>query len=158
MIQKIFKICLFVFLAIFQITIMPHLAIYYAWPNLVLIISVLLLLFDDVWSAFYLAAIGGIVLDLTGNLPMGANTIFLICFIYLLKYVISKYFSETNFFTIFLLTFISSVVFDLYSFLLLYRPPSATIFIDSLYGSILASVIFAFYNQKSRQSIIKIGG
>lgn len=158
MIRKIQTICLFIILGILQVTFMPYLAIHTVWPNIILVIAVLLLLLDSFNDALLLAGIGGIIEDLTGKIPMGLNTIFLIGLIILLKITSRKFFPETNTIIVFVVTFTTSIIFSEFNYLILKRPPDLYLIYEGLYAAILGEIIFYFLVAKVREknTIIKI--
>lgn len=158
MIKNIIKILAIVIVALLQITLMPYLAINGIWPNLVLIAAILLLLFGYQKDAFYMAGIGGIILDLTGILPMGLNTIFLISLVFLIKIIDQKYFPDVNALIVFITVFISSIISSLLIYLFLGQLPELIIFIDSLYGVFIAEIIyFLNYSKTDKMTLFKIG-
>jgi rod shape-determining protein MreD len=157
MVRNYIKFILFCLIAIVQLTLMPIFSIYGVWPNLVLTCAIVLLLTDHEKDAFYLAALGGIILDLAGTLPMmGFNTLFLVGLIYLLKLIIKKFFSDINFLTLFITVFLSSILFCLFNFLLLFRPPERYIIIEGFYSAALATIMFVFINSKTKEDSFKI--
>lgn len=154
----ILKIFLYIAIAVLQVTLMPLLAIHSVWPNLVLIIAVLLLLLNFEEDAYLIACVGGLVLDLTGVLPLGLNTIFLIALITLLKIIIPRFFPESNAFIIFVTVFASSLIFSLFQHLILSHILDTGIIIEAIYAGVLAEIIlYLFRFKKDSETLIKVG-
>ncbi len=154
----ILKIYLFALIAVLQITLVPLFVAYGVWPNLVLILIVILSLSARNKDAFLATIICGVILDLTGIMPAGLNILFLVGIIYLLEIVSKRAFPETNPLVIFIATFCTSILFYLYNHLFLKYPPQILpLFIEALYNAISAEIIYFFFSRKNRQDTIKIG-
>jgi len=142
MIKLIFKILIIIFGVILQLVLIPILNIKGIYPNIILISVVVLTLMDFTTDAFLVACFGGICLDMAGVLPFGLNTLFLIGLIFLIQYLITKYFPQINVLIIIIVTFLSSLLFYLFSSLILKIPLNWLIFLEGIYAILLSLIFF----------------
>lgn len=140
--NKFFKILIFVLLGILQLTLMPIFSIKGIIPNLVLIISIILLLTDFEEDAFYLAAFGGIVLDLAGPFFFGFHAIIFIGFIFLIRFLLQKIVTELTVLLIVIGVFSFSLIFSVLENLFLSRLPGINIFIYGFYSTVIGLLVF----------------
>jgi len=145
--NKFFKILIFILLGILQLTLMPIFSIKGMIPNLILIGSIVLLLADFEEDAFYLAAFGGLVLDLAGPFFFGFHTIFFIGFIFLIRFLLQKIVTELNMLLVVIGVFIFSLIFGVLENLFLSRLPGLNILIYSFYSTILGLLAFTFLHK-----------
>lgn len=157
MIKLLLKIFFIILIAALQVTLMPHLAIFDVWPNIVLILAILLVFLDFIPDSYLLAGIGGLVLDLSGPLRMGTNIIILIALISALRFINTKYFPESNALIIFISIITSSLLYSLIELLLLHQGLNFNIFFEAFYAGLLAEIILFIFNFKhEKESLIKI--
>ena len=149
--NKIFKIFIFILLGILQLTLMPIFSIKGMIPNLILIGSVILILADFEEDAFYLAALGGLVLDLAGPFFFGFHTIFFIGFIFLIRFLLQKIVTELSTLLVLVGVFIFSLLFSVLENFFLGRLPGLNIFMYSFYSTIIGLLIFMFLQKWHRK-------
>ena len=142
--NKFLKILIFILLGILQLTLMPLFSIKGIIPNIILIGSIVLLIADFEEDAFYLAAFGGLILDLAGPFFFGFNTIFLLGFIFLIRFLLQKIVAELNMLLIMIGIFIFSLLFSVLENLFLSRWPGTNILISGLYSATIGLIFFIF--------------
>jgi len=91
-----FKVIGILLLAIFQIVGMPCLAINGLWPNLILILAVILIVFNKTQDGFLVASLGGLILDLAGYWFFGFNLITIFAATLLVRLLVTKFLNEPN--------------------------------------------------------------
>ena len=142
MIKVLLKIFFIVLIALLQFVLMPILNIKGAIPNLILIGSLVLILSDFETDAFYLAGLGGIILDLGSPTFFGFNTFLLILLVFLARFLSKKYLPETNYLNIFLIVFLGSLIFGFVSTLILKEQITIVLLIGGIYAAILGLFFF----------------
>ena len=93
-------------------------------------------------EAFWMAALGGILLDLASPLRFGIFTLIIILFVLATKYFIEKMLSELNIWMILGIIFIESIIFDAILVLITNHQLTPLILITGFYGVLL---FFIFY-------------
>lgn len=156
--NKIFKILIFISIALIDLTLMPIFSVNGIFPNIVLIGALTFALTDYEEEAYLLAAVGGIVLDLGSSMPFGLNTIILVSLVYLVRLIITKYLPEINVVLLLIMIFIFSSVFALIVNLLLSRFYGYWILIDGFYSAVLGLIFFLQLHRFHGQSQIKMEG
>lgn len=156
--KNIFTIILIVTVGLLQILLMPIISVYSAVPNLILIGAILLILLDYEKEAFLLAGVGGLLLDFFSPIFFGFITIYLILIVFLLRYLVKKIFPSINILIVAGVTFVSAIIFTMLINLFLKEQLLIIYFLaGGIYNSILAAVIFSFYNLSHRKlKLIKI--
>lgn len=156
--KNILTIILIITLGLLQILFMPILSIYSSVPNLILIGVIILILLDFEKEAFLLAGLDGLLFDLFLPTIFGIVTIYLILAVFILRYLVKKVFPSINISVVAGITFAFSVILSILIILILKEQLSIIfLFIDGLYNSILAVVIFSFFNFQHRKfKLIKI--
>lgn len=149
--NKIYKILIFIMLGILQLTLMPFLAIKDVEPNLILIGSIILILTDYEEDAFYLAAFGGLILDLAGPFFFGFNTIFLVGFIFLIRLLLQKNVAEINILLVMIGIFIFSSLFSVLQNIFLGHWPGMDIFLNGLYSAFIGFLVSLFLQRWPRK-------
>lgn len=155
--NKYLKILIYLIIGILQLTLMPILQINGMIPNLILMGIVTLAIVDMYDDAFYLAMVGGLVLDLAGPIFFGFHTIVFVGFVLIIKYLLQKVFPEINIPLIFVITFLFAALFSFLENLFLNRWPSYDLITYSTYSAFL-SVIFFLILQKmhGRNQVVKL--
>lgn len=95
--RQFFKIFLAIVLALLQITLLPALAVVGVWPNLVLILALILIFWHFEPEGFLVGGLGGLMLDLAGPLSFGLHTLFILGLLFLNRFFIRRYLTELNF-------------------------------------------------------------
>lgn len=149
--NKILKILIFIVLAILQLTLMPIFSIKGMIPNLILILAIVLILADFEEDAFYLAAFGGLVLDLAGPFFFGFHTILYIGLIFLIRFLLQKV-VEVNLFLVIISVFVFTLIFALLENLFLARLPGLNIIYDGFYSAILGFLAFYLVQNLHRRA------
>lgn len=150
--NKFFKIFIFILLGVLQLTLMPIFSIRGIIPNLVLIGSIILLLADFEEDAFYLAAFGGLVLDLAGPFFFGFHTIFFIGFIFIIRFLLQKIVTELSVLLVLIGVFIFSLLFSVLENFFLGRLPGLNIFICGFYSTAIGLVSFTLLHRWHRKA------
>ena len=149
--NKFLKIFIFILLGVLQLTLMPIFSIKGVIPNLVLIGSIILLLGDFEEDAFYLAAFGGLVLDLAGPFFFGFHTIIFIGFIFLIRFLLQKIVTELSVLLVLIGVFSFSLLFSVLENLFLARLPELNIFIYGFYSTTIGLLAFMFLHRWHRK-------
>ena len=150
--NKFFKIFIFILIGVLQLTLMPIFSIKGMIPNLILIGSIVLLLSDFEEDAFYLAAFGGLVLDLAGPFFFGFHTIIFIGFIFLIRFLLQKIVTESNTLLVLVGVFIFSLFYSVLENFFLGRLPGLNIFICSFYSIAIGLIAFMLLHQWHRKA------
>lgn len=141
MLKTITKIIAIVVIALIQILLMPYFAIYGVWPNLILILAIMLLFFNADPEALFTASLGGLILDLASPLNFGFFTFFFLMIILLIKLLMSKFFNEPN--IIVMIVIMVCALFVFYAIMSLFANHFSiiTILINTFYD-LLVSLVF----------------
>lgn len=128
---------------IFQVSVMPNLAIQLAFPNLILIGLLILLFTNNLREGLWWAVFGGLFFDIFSPLHFGIYTLVFL-FIYVLIYFSSTYLISDFSFIIIVLGFIvGSLLIDLIPFIIIGRDWLILLF-DAIYNTILGIIIYYF--------------
>lgn len=137
--NRIVQIILIIFIALFQIIIMPFLAFHGIWPNLILIFLVLLILNGFDKEGFLVAGIGGLMLDFASIYFFGFYTLILITIAIILFFLNQRYLNEPNFYLSLIILALCVVMFDS---ILLFLSPNLAWFMLSV--NIIYSIVIAW--------------
>jgi rod shape-determining protein MreD len=150
------NILLILLAVVLQISIMPNLAIWQVFPNLILISTVILIFSGRDKEALYWAALGGITLDLFSTFHFGIFTVSLLIIYFLISYLVKKFFSDPNFIIATGLFLISGVIFDLILFII---NPQWQIFVgEILYNAVLGVLLYSIFKNKFKvKDAVRIG-
>lgn len=159
MIKNIIKALIIISIGLIQILLMPYLAVYGVWPNLVLILAIMLLFFNADAEAFFSASLGGLILDLASPLPFGLITFIAFSLLLLIKILIIKFFNDLNIFIFVLVMAGALIIFDLI-FMVIGRNFSLFLLIINIsYGLILSLIFYkliGFYMDHNQGLRIKL--
>jgi len=158
MVRLFLKIFFIILAALFQFVLMPILNIKGFFPNLILIGAVVLMLLDFETDAFWLAGLGGLLLDLGGPIIFGFNTIFGLLIVFLMRFLVRRFFPQINFWLTLIIIFLISALYAFLSILILKEQLSTSIFIVAFYGGILGIIFYYFLTVVHKPTqVIKIG-
>lgn len=110
-------------------------------PLLLIIVTVLVILYRDIW-VFGAAFLGGIILDSATVRPLGATSMFLVCWLFLILLYERKYNIDSVPFVV-VSSFFGGLIF-------LYVFGYETILLQSIIGSLLALLLFTFLRRGDR--------
>lgn len=145
------KIIIFILIGIAQLTLMPILGIRGIYPNIVLIGVVMLSLTDSEDDALLLAIIGGVVLDLSGPLPFGTNTLILTGIVLGLRFLITKYIPGTNLVITTFILFSTSLIFASLINVMSGHWPSILIIFEAFYCLLIGWIMY--WQQRKTQNL-----
>lgn len=153
--NNLIKILAILLLIILQFSFFSKLSIFGFAPNLIFVISIILLLRGFLADSFLLAILGGFFLDLTSPLRFGIYSFSLIAILLLLNFVVLKNIPAINPVLTFLLTFGAFIIIDLFICLVILALPSWQIIIDGLISGVFGLVTFFVLGKFVRQEEIK---
>jgi len=142
MVKNFIKIFIIIFIALIQIFIMPSFAIFGNWPNLILVLAVILLFFNADPEAVLAACAGGLVLDLASPAPFGLFTILLVIITLLVKLLMSRFFNEPSLLIITLIMICVLFTFDAILSLVNHNFSFTVIGFNILYSLIIAVIFY----------------
>jgi len=142
MLKNIFKITIILFLAILQIALMPFLSIKGVWPNLIMIITIILILLDLSPEAFLMAFLGGLILDLASPLFFGFNILMILAVTYLIKLFVNKFITESNILIVAILIFIVAIIQDLTTMIVARNFIFMPLLINGLYSALIGLIFY----------------
>jgi len=142
MVKLILKIFFIILIAVMQFVFMPIISIKGAIPNLILIGSLVLILLDFEIDAFYLAGLGGLILDLGSPTPFGFNAFIFILLVFLARFLSKKYLPQTNYITIAIIVFLGTLIFGLASTLILKEQVTILLLVEGIYAAVLGLILF----------------
>lgn len=146
MLKSFIKILAIVSIALIQVLLMPYFAIYDVWPNLLLILAIILLFFDADPEALLVASLGGLILDFASPLTFGFFTIFLLVITLLVKLLMSKFFNEPNIIVMVFILAGALFVFDGVMALMAHNFSIFTIMISVTYGLLISLIFYRLLN------------
>ena len=155
MIKTILKILLIFGLVVLQVTLIPFLKVSEVWPNLILLVTLVLVLDDFLIDALFFAILGGLFLDLASSSFFGLNVLILVFLVILIKFVISRYLTEPNLWIITLILGLSSVFYSLIFILIYHNVSYLSLLWSFIYNSLAGILIYWFlgYFLKTTQEI-----
>lgn len=146
MVKNLLKILVIFGVAIAQILIMPYFGIHGVWPNLVLILALMLLFFDAQSEALFTASLGGVILDFASPLIFGYFTLMLVLLTLLVKLLMNKFLKDPNIFIMILIMAFSLFVFDSVQSLIVRQYSFAIILPNIFYGLIISLIFYRLLN------------
>lgn len=141
MIKNLLKILIIISIGITQVTLMPNLSILGIWPNLLLILVIMLVFFNADQEALLSASLGGLILDLSSPIFFGFFTVFLVANFLVIRFVTNRFLDEPNLAVALLVLFLNLLICDSFISLLNRQFNFGLIIINSFYG-IAIGVIF----------------
>ncbi len=143
---------LIIFLSLCQIGLMSNFAIFGNWPNLILIMSLVLIFCDREAEAFLAATFGGLLLDLASPMFFGFYFISLSAITLIVKYIFSKFLTEINPIIVAAVTGVTMIVYDLTMALINHQFSLIGLVSNAIYAIVLAFVFYYFFNLRSSHS------
>lgn len=138
----IIKLLSIIILVVIQITLMPYMAIYGTWPNLILLLALVLIIFGATTESFLVASLGGLILDLASSLFFGFFTIVLMILIFMAKILVSKYLNEATVLISGIILTLTAVIFDSILSLVVHHFSIIQILVNSVYSLVLGLVFY----------------
>jgi hypothetical protein len=152
MVKTLFKIILILLLVICQVTLIPHLQIFGAWPNLILILALVLTVAGLNENALLVASLGGLFLDLASPLIFGFYTLVLIIFTLSTSFLVKKFFAGFSPMILSAIVATGTLFYDLI-FLLVSRQFSLlTLFVSIIYSVVVSQILFYLINLNLRRT------
>lgn len=149
--KTVLKVLCIILIGVVQITLMPSFSIYGAWPNLILLLALVLIFFNNIPEAFLVASLGGLILDLASPLFFGFYTSFIILVLFLNKLLIGKYLSEAPLFVVAIILGVSVAAFDLILSVFAHQFFGIKIIIDIIYSIIIGLIFYQFLFYQNRR-------
>ena len=146
MAKNLIKIIAIIGVAVIQILLMPHFALYGVWPNLSLILALMLLFFNADPEALFAASLGGVILDLASPLTFGLFTASLILITLAIKLLMSKFFNEPNVFIMIFIMALALVTSNGLESLLARQFSPIIILINVIYGLLISLLFYRLLN------------
>jgi hypothetical protein len=147
--MKILKtILLIYFVALISVTLLPKLAIFYALPNLILILALFFIFHKDFKRALLWAILGGLFLDFLG-LRFPSNILITTAIVLLVWFLINKFFESSNIYLFLIFCFLGSLVYSFLSLPTLLLFHSFTLhLLNALYSTLFGLILNLVYIKK----------
>lgn len=149
--MKIVKTIIFVFLvAIFQVTFLPKIALFFALPNFILILAILSVFQKDFKKALLWALFGGFLLDIFSPNPF-LNMLSLFLVVFLAQFIFLRYFERENIYLFLAYCFFGSLLNDFFLILLSnltkfkMNLELKMLFLDALYTTFFGFIFYLIY-------------
>lgn len=142
------NILLILLAVILQISVMPKIAIFSGFPNLVFLAVLILIFVRRDKEALWWAGGGGILLDLFSPAHFGIYTLSLLVVYFLIFILVKRIFSDPNLLVAVGFFFLGSLFFDL--LWLVVNPQWQTILIDATYNTIVGCIIYWLLRERLR--------
>lgn len=156
--MKLIKTLLLIILIfVIQIAIVPNITISSAFPNILLISAVVLLLNFEFDKALIWAGIGGIMMDIYSPLHFGVYTFGFLIIWFIANFIFKRYISEQLFPIVIVSFFIAYLLVEFIPFIT--KNGSYMIYFSSaVYTAILGTIIYYLLTHKfeKRQSTYKL--
>lgn len=159
MIKNILKFLIIIAVAVIQITLMPNLNIYGVWPNLLLILALLLIFFGAEPEAYLTASLGGLILDLASPLAFGFYTLTMVSLTVFVKFLVNKFLNEPNVPVIITILSLSILFMSTLESLLAHNFILNLILINLLYGLFIGIIFYrvlSFWVDNQQKIKVKI--
>jgi len=150
MIKNIVKITAILLLAFIQFALLSKLSVFGAFPNLVYILAITLLLRGLLADSFLVAVIGGVVLDLGSSLRFGYYTFLLIVILLLVRLLILKFLPTPNLFISFFIFFGAFLFADLGISLFTFSWPGWSLLLDAIVNGLWGVFIYWIFSKLIR--------
>lgn len=131
----------FILLALIQFSIIGQLSIYQAFPNILLIYLVVLILNKRYKKSIYFAVLSGIFYDIFSLSYPGIYLFMFVIIALLLNFIINRFISSPIFIFVIFIFFISSLFLDLPMFFI-GNHDIGLLFKVALYNTILGSILY----------------
>ncbi|KKQ73921.1 MAG: Rod shape-determining protein MreD [Berkelbacteria bacterium GW2011_GWB1_38_5] len=150
MTKTILKILFIIALGIFQLTLFNKIMFFDTIPNIIIILAVAFVLFGRSQEGFLIAAIGGLMLDISSTMKFGIYTILFLIEIIFINFYLLKILPTPKIIIAFFI-FTSAVLFnDLGIHLFLKMLPSWQVVISAFISGVWGCLIYIFL-----QNVIK---
>jgi rod shape-determining protein MreD len=159
MIKNILKILIIIAVAVIQVTLMPNLNIYGVWPNLLLILALLLIFFGAEPEAYLTASLGGLILDLASPLSFGFYTLTLVSLTVFIRFLVNKFLNEPNVPVIIVILSLSILFMSILESLVAHDFHVNLIFINLIYGLFMGLIFYrvlSFWIDNQQKIKVKI--
>lgn len=153
--KNLIKVLGILLLIILQFTFFSKLSILTFVPNLIFVISIVLLLRGFLSDSLLVAVFGGLFLDLASSFRFGFYTLIIILILLFLNFVILKNLPTLNLFLIFLIIFAIFIFIDLLMCLISHTMPTWQMFVDGLVNGLWGIVVYFILEKFTKQEEIK---
>lgn len=144
MIKNILKISAIIILAILQITLLPCFGIKNAWPNLILLMALVLMFLEFDLESLLVASVGGLILDLASPLIFGFHAVIFVAFVLFTKLWLSRFLTEPNAFIISLFLGLAAIFNDLIVILIARNFLWVSLMINGFYSGLIGFLLYRF--------------
>lgn len=151
--QIILNIVFIFIAALLQISVLPHLAIFRAYPNLILIVMLSLIFIQKKDLAIWWALVGGLALDLTSSGFFGLYTATLLIIFWLFSFITKRVFAHPPLYIAAILFFTASLLLDL-PWVIQYKEWTI-LFSQAIYNTVVGCIAYYFigYYAKPKEAI-----
>lgn len=147
MITNILKISGIIILAILQLTLMPYLGFQNAWPDLIMLTALALVILDFELEGLLVASVGGLILDLSGPMFFGLHSIILIGFVLIAKLLLTRFLTEPNMVVAGIFLGLASIFHDLLIMLLTRNFLWTTALINGFYSAVIGLLLYWLFER-----------
>lgn len=142
MIIRIIKILAILILAILQLTFVPLFGIQNAWPDLIMLVVLVLMFLEFDLESLLVAALGGLILDLASPLIFGYHVMILVIFAVFTKLLLSRFLTEPNTFIISLFLGLCAILNDFIIMLVGRDFPWTSLLINGFYSALVGFLLY----------------
>lgn len=153
--KNLIKVLGILLLIILQFTFFSKLSVLTFVPNLVFVISIVLLLRGFLSDSLLVAVLGGLFLDLTSSFRFGFYTFVIILILLFLNFIILKNIPTLNLFLIFLIIFVIFISIDLVMCLIFYTMPAWQMIVDGIVNGLWGIIVYFILEKFTKQEEIK---
>jgi len=143
------NILLVTIVVILETTLVPKMAIFGAFPNLVMLVILSLIFINRTRDALWWVLIGGVLLDLFSPVRFGAYTLSFVVIFFLAYYLVNYVFSEPSVFLAAGIFFISSLILNI--IFLMYFHYFGLYFIEAIYSTFVGCIVYGLIRYYYKQ-------
>ena len=143
------NILLVIIVVILETTLVPKMAIFGAFPNLVMLVILSLIFINRTRDALWWVLIGGVLLDLFSPVRFGAYTLSFVAIFFLAYYLVNYVFSEPSVFLAAGIFFISSLILNI--IFLMYFHYFGLYFIEAIYSTFVGCIVYGLIRYYYKQ-------
>lgn len=154
--KNILKILTIFILILFQLSLLNKLTIFSFVPNLIFVLSIVLLLRGFLSDSLLVGSLGGLFLDLTSPLRFGFYSVVLITILLGINLLVLKNTPTVNVISIFLIVLGAFIIADLAIFLITKTLPSWQILLDGFLNGLLGVAVFLILEKLVRKEEINV--
>lgn len=149
----ILNLLLIILAVILQISLIPKLALFGSFPNIILLIYLALLFVGKPQESLWWAGIGGILLDLVSPSSFGIYTFSMLAVYIPAYYLTNRVFNNPSVFVAAIIFFVSSLVANL--IFMFYTHNYSGILIEAIYSTLVGCMIYGLmrYRGKTREEV-----